>query len=99
MIYQGTLGGIVEESSRPNRNPEQLITKISEFLDCVRSMASVGVFFGRAAPSRNPRGKASTDVGDLPTDLIRFRKWCFFVDASGGRPVHEPEAAKNEDSI
>lgn len=99
MIYQGTVGSAVEESSRLNRNQGQLITKNSRIFGPVKFDVIQRCFGGPGAQSRNPRGKASTDVGDLPTDLIRFRKWCFFVDAPSGRPVHEPEAAKNEDSI
>jgi hypothetical protein len=62
------------------------------------------MFFGRlrrgeAQLTRNPGGKASTDVGDLPAGLIRFRNRCFFVDASKGNTFHKPEAAKNENSV
>jgi hypothetical protein len=54
---------------------------------------------GGAHLTRNPGRKASTDVGDLPASLIRFRNRCFFVDASKGKSFHKPEASKNEDSL
>ena len=61
---------------------------------CRASAGEVSVYL-----KGNPPRKASADVGDLPADLIRFRKRGFFVDASIGKPVHKPEADKNEDSL